>query len=250
MSQSNLIVFQAISNFTKCLAEIYGSEQKSLALYERLINHTTLSHADAIEKHIAAFRAFCTTNRDKILEQNDKELDNPSIVYSPRVYINLKPIFEKADEDTKSTIWSHLVSILALVDKTSSSLCKDALAKLMTKIDEPTPESDDFISNIMNKVEKHVKPDASPQEAMASIFSSGIISELMTSFTTGMQNGQMDVGKLMGSVQKMMGGIQGEEAPEGAGDMMGMMTNMMGMLGGGAGKGPNIAELMKDLNKK
>lgn len=261
MSQSKKVAFEAISNFTSCLAEIFGEKQKSLALYDRLLKRTTIDHSDAVDRHFTAFKSFCIVNKKHIIDQ-DTNFEISSIVYSPRVYIDLKPIFSWADADTASTIWSHLVSILALVDTSMASKCKETLARLSenVNVENATPESDDFLSNLMSKVEKHVNPDASPQEAMASIFSSGMIGEIMSSFTSGMQNGQMDITKLMGSVQKMMGNIATTDgggdttgdAPGGMPDMMGMVSNMMGMMGGlgGAGGGINPAEMLKELQGK
>ena len=78
---SNLIAFKAIANFVKDLDEVFGKEQKSLTLYARLINKTTLAHSDAIEKHVNSFKSFCISNREFIKEKNFAEFVNPSILY-------------------------------------------------------------------------------------------------------------------------------------------------------------------------
>ena len=69
MSNSNLLAFEAISNFIKCLSEIFGDKQLSLAMYNRLITRTTLSHSAAIKKHVDAFKTFCIINAKQLLEQ-------------------------------------------------------------------------------------------------------------------------------------------------------------------------------------
>ena len=55
----SLIKFKAISNFTECLSEVFGKEQKPLRLYSHLLRKTKLSHVKPIEKHISAFTEFC-----------------------------------------------------------------------------------------------------------------------------------------------------------------------------------------------
>ena len=61
---TSLVTFKAISNFTTSLEEVFGKEERPLKLYVHLISKTTLSHEKAIQKHIEAFRFFCTANRD------------------------------------------------------------------------------------------------------------------------------------------------------------------------------------------
>ena len=51
-SDSSLITFKAISNFTECLDEVFGKKQRSLKLYAHLLNKTRLSHTKPIKKHI------------------------------------------------------------------------------------------------------------------------------------------------------------------------------------------------------
>ena len=92
-TDTSLIIFKAISNFTTELANSFEDKQRSLKLYSHLINKTTLAHEKPIEKHIDAFRTFCVTNRDAIVAKNHKLLTNHVITYSDRVYINMLNIF-------------------------------------------------------------------------------------------------------------------------------------------------------------
>ena len=57
-NDNSLICFKAISNFTTELGELYSKQQRSLKLYSRLINKTTITHDNSIKKHIDAFRKF------------------------------------------------------------------------------------------------------------------------------------------------------------------------------------------------
>ena len=237
MENINLIAFKAISDFTKDLDEIFGKEHKPLALYARLIAKTTLSHAEAIDKHISSFRAFCVTNRDQILEKNT-ELSNPSISYSTRVYINMAHIFKIADAETRDTIWRHILSISALVDPANASKVKDVLRNsdiALPASGEDASVEDDFLNKIIERVGESVKPDADPNEAISSILSSGLIPDLVSSLNSGISNGTLDLGKMMGTVNKMMSSMNTEGVNmAGMPDIMGMMSQLggLGALGG------------------
>ena len=50
-NDNSLICFKAISNFTTELGELYSKQQRSLKLYSRLINKTTITHDNSIKKH-------------------------------------------------------------------------------------------------------------------------------------------------------------------------------------------------------
>ena len=89
MSDTSLITFKAISNFTNALNEIFGKEQRSLALYNRLINKTTIAHEKAINKHIIAFRDFSLKNREAFKHKDHNSFTTYTISYSSKVFIDL-----------------------------------------------------------------------------------------------------------------------------------------------------------------
>ena len=64
LSASQLLAFQAISSFVSEANKVGGRTQKSLQLYNRLIEKTNISHKDAIAKHIAGFKQFIVANVD------------------------------------------------------------------------------------------------------------------------------------------------------------------------------------------
>lgn len=227
--------FKAIQNFVCDLGEFFSSEIHSLALYERLINKTSLVHVEAVEKHIASFRKFLSENEDVILARNGEFVG--TISYSPKVYIDLNEVMKsKMDDDTRNTIWEHLLTLSAII--CLSTKARDVLkseqgkASAIVKFDGKGDE-EDFLNNIISKVEQHVTPDTTnPQEAISSIMSSNMIPELVNSLNTGIASGKLDLSKMMSSVQKMVGNI----APEAQNDpnlanAMGMLTNMMSVMG-------------------
>jgi hypothetical protein len=252
INNSDLITFKAISSFTNDLAEVFGAKHRPLKLYNHLISKTTFSHEKAIHKHIECFRNFCITNRDGILEKNVNRFAEYKIVYSERVFIDMNNIFKLSqnDKDTVNTIFNHLLTISALVDPTGN-----AKRVLQQNKQETNLNESDFLTNIIEKVEKHVDPNANPMEAVSSIMSSGVFTELISSMGNGIQNGTLDLGKLMGSVQGMMtnmtpppSGETNSSAPDV--NPMSMISNMMGMFGGlngGGGGQPDLSQMMSSM---
>ncbi len=235
-TDNNLVVFKAIANFTQALSEEFGKKQHSLALYCRLINKTTLAHDAPIKKHISSFTSFCISNRDAITTKEHTKIVDPIIKYSDKVFINIKHIFNLADSDTQSVIWSHLLTISALVD--SSSNAKEILKSLDVFKHTDSQEESDFLSKLMEKIEGHIDPNATPMQAMASIMSSGILGDLIGGMNSGLSDGSLNLPKIMASVQKMITKMSSKTGnTKGGEDAMNMINGLMGMMGGAGGAG-------------
>ena len=249
-SDCNLITFKAISTFINELAEIFAADHHPLKLYAHLINKTTIAHESAIKKHIDAFREFCLKNRDALTSKNYKKLTKNTVEYSSKVYVDFSVILSKADLDTKNVIWNHLLTISALVDPAGKA--KEILKQ------ESGKEAD-----IINKVEDNIDPNnTNPMEAVSSIISSGIFTDLISGMNSGMKDGSLDLGKLMGTVQKMCSSLgdmkKGGGAAGGGDETMNMINSLVSNMvaGGGAEGGPsdspiiNIANILNIQNLK
>ena len=225
----NILTFKTINDFVKELSELFGSTNHSLKLYQRLLDKTTVNHEKSIEKHIQIFKSFCVQNRDMILNKDISKLSkNHKVEFSEKVYIDFDSIFKSADKDTKSVILDYLLTISALVDPTAKA--KDILKK-----DEKSKEAD-FLSSMIEKVEKNVNVDSNnPLEAVTSIMNSGIFTELLSNMNNGLQDGSLDLGKLVGTVEKLCSSMAPKDGSGGA---------------GGANGAPNlnIASLLQGLN--
>lgn len=223
-----LSTFKAIVNFTESLGDIFASKNHPLKLYCHLISKTTFCHDKAIDKHIRAFRKFCIKNRDAILENDEKKLELNTITYSLKVYINVKQILDMCDKEQKKAVWNHLLVISAFVDPMSRA--KEILKN--KKEEEKEPENE-FLSKIMEKVEQNIDVNADPMSAVSSIMSSGVFNEMIEEMNTGMQNGSIDLGKLLGTVQHMVGETNGTSSSGGEGmpDLNGIMSMIGPMLG-------------------
>ena len=201
----NLTIFKAITNFTNELGSIFSTRQHSLKLYCRLIKHTTISHEKSIQKHINIFRDFCFTNRNAILTKNEREFVRSTISYSDKVFINFSEIFRIADNETKNVIWSHFLIISAFVDPAGGA--KAVLKQNAANKNETVGNEDSFLLDIFNKVEQNIGTSTNPMEAVSSIMQNGVFSDLVSSMNNGFQDGSLNIGRLMGTVQTLITSI-------------------------------------------
>ena len=127
--------------------------------------------------------------------------------------------------------------ISALVDPTGRA--KEILKQ---SSDEQGPELD-FLTNIINNIEKHVDPNASPADAISSIMNSGMLSEIMGSMNNGFQDGSFDMNKILSSVQQLVSKISSENGEQPGGgtqmpDISSFLGPMLSGLGGGSSGSP------------
>jgi hypothetical protein len=240
--ETSLLTFKAICNFVNDLACEFGKRHKPLLLYKRLANHTQISHDKAIRKHISIFQNFCAVNRESITSQNATNLPLRKLEYSERVFIDMEFIFKIADKETSNVIWQHLLTISAIVDPTGKA--KDILRKQVEDSKNPIDETK-FINDIISKVQQNIKPDATPMEAISGILQSGVANELISGLKGGLQSGQLNVRKMIGAVQGVVGNLQNQKDsdPE-TKQAMGMLNNLISSIGGTGDNPPDLGAIM------
>lgn len=207
LTTNELLAFQAISSFVTDVNSVFGGSQRSLGLYSRLVDKTNFSNVAPIRKHITTFTKFCVDSRDGLREQSLEGLSKDSIAYSDRVYINVRQILTRSDRASSAAVWQHLRTISAICDP-------QAKMKEVLQSSSASPEegkSKDFLQNLLDKVEDNIDKDSSnPTEAVSKLMSSGVMEEMMTDMSKGMQNGELDLGSLMGSIQGMVSNLQNQ----------------------------------------
>jgi hypothetical protein len=221
---TSLVAFKAIVNFTTNLSDEFGEDNKPIKLYNHLLSKTTLSHNTAIEKHIKCFKKFCVENRENISNFKYDKITG-TIDYSNRVYIDIKEILIKSTKDTRDIIWQHLLIISAILDPTGK-----AKQILQEQKDSKTGDGEvNFLTDIIDKIENNVDPDTSnPMEAVSSIMKSGVFTDLVQGMGTGLQDGSLDLTKLMGTVQNMVSKLNQESnEDDNNGESVNMINNMM-----------------------
>jgi hypothetical protein len=201
----DLVIFKSISDFVKTLTECFGDDFINLQLYNRLIEKTTLVHKDAITKHVSIFKTFCEVNEDAIVEKDISKLKEPIVRYSEKVFVNIEEVFNKGDGDSQSIIWKHLLFLSAYFNKDIS------LKGMIGDNKESKGTEFDFIQNMMSKVESNLDDNVSnPMDAISSMMSNGVFGELVNNMTSGLQNGELNIGSLMGTVNEMVNTISPE----------------------------------------
>lgn len=203
MDSNNPIKFKAISDFVLSVAPSFKGKNKPLALYERLISKTSISHEAPVQKHINAFRKFCVNNHSCISKGNFNFTDH-KISYSDRVYIDMRAIVKSADKSETEIIRKHILTISALVYPEGNA--KD----LLKKSAGPKGNEADFLQGIMSQIENIATQDEgkgqdNPMAFVGNILQSGVFSQLVSGMSNGMDDGSLDMGKLMGIAQNMIG---------------------------------------------
>jgi len=214
---SNLVIFKAISNFVIELYDLYGSNKKyhALKLYKFLLSKTKISDDSPINKHIEAFKIFCASNKEALLSRDLTKITNKSITYSSRVYIDIYNIFKVSDEETRNAIWDHLLNIYSLCEPNDKE-AKDAKEILKNKINssQSSPSSffsgeskeNNLLSGIFSKLENSgIDPTKnSPLEAITSLMSSGVFTDILGTLTGGLKNGEFDIKNLLNGMHGLI----------------------------------------------
>jgi len=236
--------FKFIKNFVDAVAAQYGTEHRPVLLYSHLLSKTTTEHKTAISKNVLAFQEFMITNREAVYNKDVSSLVDTKISYSDKVFVDINEVFRLAADDAKTVkvLWIHILLISAVVDPAGKA--KQILSQ------NPGKKENNFMADVLDKVEKAVPKDASPQDAFSSIMSSGIFTDIMGTMTKGLDSGEFDIQGLLGSATSAMKGLSpdGEGAPPDLSKMMGEM--MKGLSGkGGEGAPPDLSKMMGDMLK-
>lgn len=237
MSDNTLITFKTIVNFINDLSTEFAKKHKPLKLYRHLINKTQICHDEVIKKHIKSYQTFCIANRDAFAVQDYTKFQENVIQYSEKVYINMKNIFEIADNATKPIIWRHLLTISALVDPAGKA--KEILKKNLEEGKASGAETN-ALNDMITNLEKDLSPDANPMDAMNKIMGSGFIQEMFS----GMSSGQLDMTKMVGAIQGLVSSLESQIDPndqEGK-NALNMVTGMTNALS--EGKMPDMTGVM------
>jgi hypothetical protein len=209
-SGKDLTAFQTILDFVTNLQDFFGNTKHSavrpLNLYHRLISKMSFKDDELILKHIEVFKDFCVRNREQIREQNIK-LAIAKIIFSDRIYIDMEYIFKKADDDTTKVIWEYILAISAYVDPENKT--KELLKSLKEKSGEG-----DFLANMIETIGTQMNSSDgnmdNPMAMVGSLMNSDMLKTMMGSMNENLDNGNLDLGKLMGAMSGIVENVKGE----------------------------------------
>jgi hypothetical protein len=225
---SEATAYKAIVNFINELNEVFGESQRSLRLYSHLLSKTSPAHKMVVAKHIDSFRKFCVANREAILTKS--KLVKDTVVYSKKVYVDIQSILNSSDRETAKVIWTHIMTISALVDPTAK------VKELLKSQAETSGDNEvNFLTNMMSKVESHVdasslssQMNSNPMNVISGLMTSGIFNDIVSNMGSEIQDGNLDFGKLIGTVQNMMTTITNND-PQAMNMINSIMTPLMTM---------------------
>ena len=205
--EDKIETFKCIVNFVKDIHSEFGNNDKPIKLYNHLLEKTKLSNTVAIQKHVDAFKSFFELN-DTAMKEKDFNLfkEESKISYNEKVFIDILKFFKESKENRENLniIWMHLYTICNKV--LSDEIYVNHLKTLEQENKQNNSNEDIFINNIMGKVESAVSgmnTSSNPMAAISSILASGVLNDVMTGMKTGIQDGSLNVNKMMSSVLKI-----------------------------------------------
>jgi hypothetical protein len=248
-----LKTFHTICTFVKELKEIFGKEHHNISLYHHLLEKTPITNTNAINKHISIFSEFLRKNNDCLLNKNTEKMWD-KIIFSKKIYINIKQILDLTDVDTKDTIWKYLLSIHFYVFQTEDVRAK--LSELLSNKPGSNDNEKQFIDSFMSRIEDKFKNKefTDPMSATQDLLQSGVFTDMVQNMNQDLQDGKIDIGKLLGTVQGMIGNLSSQVDENKTPDqkpmpdissMFNMVQGMMGMMGGNSG---SSSSSMPDLS--
>lgn len=194
-----VVTFQAISDFVSQLNDLTEGEDKGIELYHTIIKMTPLSK---VSRSINSFTEFITPNTEAILKRDTDQLEGNIVYTENKIEIDIKKILKSTSVDNQNVIWEHLLSILACIDPKMKLNVIEAMKK---PVDNETKVIGNMINTIKNNVEINEDgPPPNPMELLNTFMQNGVLSSLVGELQQGVNDGSIDIGKMVGSMQSMM----------------------------------------------
>tara|TARA_X000000950_G_scaffold283485_1_gene384407 strand:+ start:2680 stop:3360 length:681 start_codon:yes stop_codon:yes gene_type:complete len=212
LTDDDIQKFKVIVNFISDLHEIFGETNDSIEMYNILLEKTGLTNYNAIRKNITIFHEFLEENKNEI-EKKDLENITGSIKYSDNIILNIKNILQSTDNDNRNEIWNHLSVLYSVIFNNNSNIITtntttntntNTTTNTNTNI---TPSGGDAFTNIVSKISNNVQNETSddPGQIMQNMMQNGVFNELVNEMNESISNGDLDIGKMLGSLQNMLG---------------------------------------------
>lgn len=214
MDNNTALAFNTICNFIRDLSASFGNKQKSLLLYGHLIEKTGLIHIDPVKKHINIFKKYIEENQEAIENRDKSKFNSTSISYSDKVAIDLKGVFSMCDKEEEKVVWNHLLTISAVLNPLGNAkqILKDLTASSSKKKGGGSDfNEDNFLKNIMDKIGSEVEncdtENMNPMQMIGSMMSSGALNDIFQTISSGLNEGNLDLGSMMNSMQSLVGNL-------------------------------------------
>ena len=236
-------VFVKILSFVNQLDDVYGHTFNNIRLYYKLLKRTPIQNDNAIKKQVNIFLQFCKTNYSFIKNIDFNNFKTYELKFSDRVFINLNEIIKSTDNIDKEESIKSILTYLNLIsylltgnDEFKNTLINSSQNNEKELTDEEHKNNENnFLNSFKSKIETNFKDSKfeDPLQAAMGLFNSGLFGEMMSDMSREIKDVNLNISKLLNSVQGMVKELSGDENNQSNGefDISSMMNNlnMMGM---------------------
>jgi hypothetical protein len=251
---SNNKIFVKILAFLNELNKMFGDKNTNIFNYYKVCKNTPSSNQKAIKNHVTLFSNFLLPNKINIVN-NDFESFNPTdIKISDKTFINFKDVFTQANKDWRPAIFKHLQYLLYLINPEEEVKESFASNKQDNK-DNGSSKETQVLNNFVEKLQDNFKNNDSknPVELGINLLKDGTFINMYQDINNSLQNGELNLDKLLGSVQNIIGELT-QELPKDAAPANDLLNNMSSMLNNIAPDGninqdnvPDLSQMMSGL---
>jgi hypothetical protein len=118
------------------------------------------------------------------------------------------------DKEEEKVVWNHLLTVSAVLNPLGNAkqILKDLTASSSGKKGGGSDfNEDNFLKNIMDKigseVENYDTENMNPMQMIGSMMSSGALNDIFQSISSGLNEGNLDLGSMMNSMQSIVGNL-------------------------------------------
>ena len=209
-NRSNTKIFKGIQEFMDQLNDVYGKDNIQINKFCRLIMKTSLTNQKVVARHIVIFDTFLQTNRTAILARSPESFLDFKIQATERIYIDMKEIIEKSDENIRKSIWQHLLNIMYLYNPEDPLVkveLKNSMAENDTKENKFLMDTFSKFENIMKTNSDSSSEQKDPMAMMGGLLQSGFLNDMMGNINSGVNNGDLNIKSLIGTVQSLLSNL-------------------------------------------
>lgn len=217
LKREEISFFNNISKFIEDLSTNYN--YKPLKYYNTIVKNTKTDNRSGIRKHINIFRNYMNAHSNSIKSRNFNNLKK--IVYPSDkmdISIDIKGILMKLSKEEDSQeefdiIWKHLENFLYLSDPSANKEIFNGEKKEDKKIIDDNDPNSELVNDTLNTIQAHLSPEqmSDPGSAVMNLFSSGALSELISSTSNKVNSGKMNTKSLIKTARNLLASLEAEE---------------------------------------
>lgn len=225
-AEDSKVAFRAIRDFVDDLWDLFDNKSKKttpLGLYRRLTQCIKEDEpGPGIDKCLSGFRLFLTTYSGCLSDPNEmmETIPRDTVIRygtSKNVYLEIQKYLYQTKGDDREVIRQHLLTIAAIIEPSEEALASlENAGNILGKmgLNDDSNESK-FIGNIMGRARSAMENvnTEDPSEAIMGLLGSGLVPDIIQGLQSGVENGSLDMNKLLGGLQGAMAsmGVPGNQ---------------------------------------